>query len=978
MKVTPRHRRMAACLLLTSTVLASTAVGAASATATTHLQNASASAAKAGQPWRNTTLPARERAEMLVNVLTREQKVQAALGNMLPLATYGVPTLPSQDGPNGISLPGTTVFPSGYSLASTFDPDLAYQYGSAIGAELRGKGQAAWLGPGLDIARTPYAGRQSESFGEDPELTAQLGRQAVLGAKSQDTIQTLKHFVANNHEYGRIGFQDEAGGRTPGVDVELDERTLREVYAEPFLRATRDGGADSVMCSYNRVNGIQACENPELLSIIKDGWDGVVTPDYGNAVRDQAAAAKAGVDLPQFDQGNGGRTADLFTSGAVSDERLNDMVTRILIMIFSSGLYDHPVTTVSDVVSTAEHRALATRVAAEGMVLLDNDGTLPLTSGTGQGKGQGKGKGSSIAVLGPSGQDAMYTIGGSAAVTTTVGENITPLQGIKDRAGKSVTVRSAQGSFGDVAATDPVPAALLSAPSTGAAGWDASYWNNLDAAGEPALQQVQDQISFTGAPEGVQDRFSAHFTTTLTPSESGLYRFTMLQRGLMSMSVDGQEIASGTRESTQFIAGPFVPVSGTVQLEAGKSVTLELDYSTAGASWGSGSLQLAWQTPSQSKIAEAVELARTSDVAVVMANFAASEGMDRSSLSLPGDQNALIEAVAAVNPRTVVVLNTGGAVTMPWVDDVAAVVQAWYPGQQFGEALAQVLFGDVDPVGRLPVTFPANETQGPTPKGEAELYPGQDGKVVYEEGIHVGYRWYDHADQNPLFSFGHGLSYTTFAYSDPVVESTPSGLRLSMRVANTGQRAGTAVPQVYAMGGQAPVELAERSLAGFGRVDLQPGQQKRITIDMSAQAFSYWDENSDRWTPVLEGRSLQIGSGHGESLIVPVPTLGEELRVLAQTLATGTGAAGLDETVRGRVSQELQLAEQMGERSPAEALAAVQQARELLRSSKTAEGEVSPSNVDLKTSPQQSLSPREEIAQRLDSLAARLSGFTAH
>ena len=817
-----------------------------------------ASGAPADEAWRDTALSPDARAAALLAVLTQDEKLSVAVGDLSGLAQYGVAQLPSQDGPNGISLPGTTVFPSGYNLASTFGADLANQYGTAVGTELRGKGEAVWLGPGLDIARVPQAGRQTESLGEDPDLVGELARAAVVGAKSTNTIQTLKHYIGNNQEHERIGYQSDTGGRTHGVDVVMSDRARHEIYARPFLETLAEGGADSVMCSYNSLDGIQTCQNPEILGELKANWPGVVTPDFLNAVRDQVAAANAGVDLPQFDQGSGGRTRDIFTSGAVSQERLDDIVRRTLRMIFSSGLFDHPVGAAASVVSTPEHQDLSTTIAADGMVLLKNDEVLPLSSGGGN----------SIAVVGPSGTDAIYTIGGSAAVTTTVGTNVTPLQGIQNRA-NGATVTSSQGSAGDIHSTTAIPASRLTT-SGGVEGWDAQYWNTVDSSGAVALQRVESDISLASAPSGVDRSFSARWTSTLTPPETGTYRFSALEAGAATVTINGTPVLSGERESAQFIAGPFLPLQGNVELTAGQPVSIQVEYSTRAAGWTTG-IDLGWQTPSQSAIPAAVEAARTADVAVVMANFATSEGADRTSLSLPGDQNQLIEAVAAVNPNTVVVLNTGGSVLMPWIDDVAGVVQAWYPGQNFGTALASILFGDVNPSGHLPVTFQADETQGPGAAGGARTYPGQGGTEYYDEGIFVGYRWFDRSAQEPLFAFGHGLSYTQFAYSAPRVTPTADGVAVTVTVTNTGDRAGTAVPQAY-LGAPdvAGVEFAEKSLIGFDRVGLAAGESKDVTLAVTDDDVSYWSDSASAWVIAPQGRDLFIGSS-SDDLSVTVP-----------------------------------------------------------------------------------------------------------
>ncbi|MFI7135150.1 glycoside hydrolase family 3 protein [Nonomuraea sp. NPDC050153] len=820
-------------------------------------------AADPGEPWRDPGKPAPARADALLAVLTQDEKLAAAVGDLAPLARHGVPLLNSKDGPSGIGLPGTTAFPSSQALAATFDTGDATAVGAAIARELRGKGRNVWLGPAVDIARTPLAGRQPENLGEDPYLAGELAAAESAAAKAEHVIVTAKHYTGNNQEYYRTGVITPAG-RTGGINTVVSERALKEIYERPFTPIVTRGGADAVMCSYNQVNGLQACQNKKLLDDLKKQFGGIVTPDFGQAVRDQAAAANAGVDLPQYDQGSGGRTKDIFTSGAVPQARLDDIVRRTLFAIFNSGVYDNPVGPGADVVSTPEHRELATKVATDSTVLLKNRArTLPLDHPR------------SIAVIGPSGSDALYTNGGSAAVPTTVGGDVTPLAGIRARAG--VTVTAAQGSAGDVPAVTPIPGDVLTTTdSSGArvAGVTATYWNNPDFTGNPALTRTDASPGVNGTPAGVTSPYSARWTGTLTPPETGLYRITMLGRGIASLYLGGKRIATGYREGASFLAGPQYPIQGTIRLTAGKPIDLRVDYA---ANLGRPGLSLAWQTPSQTQIPAAVEAARTADVAVVFANSAAGEGMDHSSLSLQGDQNELIEAVAKVNRRTVVVLNTGGPVLMPWLDKVDAVIQAWYPGQQFGTALAAVLFGDTDPGGRLPVTFPATDGQGPAAAGGARTYPGVIDSTTnaqsYAEGIYVGYRWYDKTGQKPLFPFGHGLSYSTFRYDSDVSGSfsdTTTALdaiagQAKVNVTNTGPRAGSTTVQVYVGHLRTTVDTPARQLAGVATLRLKPGENRQISIPISTRSLSYFDEKHHAWRTPCGRVPIYIGSSSADT-----------------------------------------------------------------------------------------------------------------
>ena len=798
------------------------------------------SAMAADQPWRDASQPPGQRADELLAAMTPDQKVSMALGDLGSLAALGVPTLPSDDGPSGIRADGTTSLPSAQTLAATFDRSLARAYGDTVGTEARGKGFNWWLGPAMDIARTPLAGRQPENLGEDPFLAGETVAQEVAGAKSAHVIATLKHYVANNAEWGRIGFNTPTG-RSAGVNALVSDRALQEIYEAPFKRAIRKSTADAVMCSYNRLNGPQTCESSALLSDLKaSGFQGFVAPDFIFAVKDPLAATLAGLDVPALG-GAGGRTAAMFTSGQVPPARLDDIVRRTLFAMFDSGVFDDPLGPAAPNVSTPEHQALATKVSAGGMVLLRNERhALPLG---------GRGL-HSIAVIGRSGDDAIYVSGGSSAVTPAPGATITPLAGIRARAGSGVDVTAAQGSLGDVPLTTIVPG--------DGGGFQASYWNNGDFSGTAALTRADPTVDLAAAPAGVGPLWSARWTGTVTPTESGLYRFSLLQAGLATLWVDGQRVGPAYREGVQFIAGPRYPMQAALRLTAGKPVSIRVDYSSSAQLFGAQA-HLAWQPPSASGIPAAVEAARHADAAIVLANQAAGEGMDHVGLGLPGDQDQLIDAVAAVNRRTIVVLDTGSPVLMPWRNHVEAVLQAWYPGQQFGGALASVLFGDSDPGGRLPVTFPASDAQGPAPPTRPERYPGVNGEQRYDEGIFVGYRWYDQFRQQPLFPFGYGLSYADFRFGDLRVRSDHGGVTASTRVTNTSRRSGSTVAQAYLSFPRSAGE-PPRQLKGYEKVQLAPGRSAVVSFRLDRADLAYFDEGAHRQV-VADGRyTLSVGS----------------------------------------------------------------------------------------------------------------------
>ena len=803
-----------------------------------------AGAATPAQPWQDTSQPAMQRADELLAAMTTDQKIDLVLGNFAPLSSLGIPALSSDDGPDGLRNPGTTAMPSGQALASTFNRELARAYGEVVGSEARGEGFNEWLGPAVDIARTPLAGRQPEAEGEDPFLAGNTSAQVILGAQSQHVISTLKHYTAYNQDFGRIGF-DSIGA--PAVDVHVSERALQEIYETPFRIASTQGGVDSVMCSYNQINGSPSCENPTTLGDLKQGvgFNGFVVPDFGFAVRNAVAAENAGVDLAALPGAPNALTAADFTSGAIPAARLDDAAHRILFAMFDSGVFDNPLpATPATEVSTPQHQQVATQVAEAGTVLLKNSGdALPLSRHV-----------HSIALIGPTGDDAVFVTGGSAGVPLAPGQAITPAQGIAARAGQAgVNVTTVQGSAGDVASPTLVPSAVLTPSSGTGQGLLGQYWNNFDSSGAPAVTQVDPTVDVSTPPSAIGANWSARWTGTLTPTESGLYRFTLSEAGVATLKIAGRTFGPAYREATQFIVGPHYVVQGTIPLAAGHAVPVEIDYSSRSGLF-SKEIHFGWQTPSQSGIPAAVAAARRADVAVVFANDAQGEGMDRDALSLPGDQNQLIEAVAQANRRTVVVLNTGGAVLMPWLNRVSGVLETWYPGQQFGPAIAAVLFGDASPGGRLPVTFPATENQGPAPASQPNHYPGVNGVESYDEGLDVGYRWYDATGQRPLFPFGYGLSYERFRVSGARAFYDPrdGDAFVLTRVTNTSWRTGPATVELFL---QSPPSAQEppKQLKGYTNVTLAPGQSRTVLFRMAPSDLAYFNVSRGRWT-VAPGR----------------------------------------------------------------------------------------------------------------------------
>lgn len=827
----------------------------------------------AAWPWINPEQTPAIRAAELLGRMTMREKLQLVegdgtetaqcVGRVHGIRRLGIPALCLGDGAGGVSngLKQVTQFPAPIALAASWDTTLAREYGVAQGEEQAGKGRNVALTPTINILRSPRWGRAAETYGEDPYLTARLGTAVVRGLQSQHVIAMPKHFAANNQETNRFGEMPSFDA----IDVRISERALREIYFPAFRAVVEDAHAGAIMCAYNKVNGCYACESPQLLQPLRAEWDftGFVTSDWFFATRSTVQAARAGLDqsmpggpspfgLPEY---YGAPLRRAVEDGSVSRQRLDSMVRHILTAMFANGLFDHlNAGSASDDVRTAGHRQLAERVAAEGTVLLKNrDRVLPLLRSV-----------RSIAVIGDDADSGALTTepyGGFVGPDADV-RVVTPLAGIRARAVAGTRILYSRGTLG-IGALPGVPAGPFSVPGRRQQGWLAVYYRSGDMRAAPTLTRVASAVegrlpSGLDLPKG----WSVRWRATLMPPRTGTYRFSLSGGGTAELSVADRRVVTLTGEQFHRTA------QGEIRLHAGQPVPIEVTFRTA-AGILPPALSIGWQLPDPTLLARAVRMARESEVAIVFAGDAISEGADRQQLSLPGDQNALISAVARANPRTVVVLNTGSAVLMPWLEDVAGVLEAWYPGEADGQAIAAVLFGDVDPSGRLPETFPAGEQQGPAT--EAGEFPGVNGTVRYDEGLLVGYRWYDAKAAAPLFPFGYGLSYTSFRLSGLEIADRRGNETetVSLHVANTGSRSGAVIVQLY-VGYPSGRGEPPRQLKDFRRVELQPGQAVPVSFVLTPQQLQIWRSSPKGWlTPPgryvayvgTSSRDLQLRGG---------------------------------------------------------------------------------------------------------------------
>jgi beta-glucosidase len=794
----------------------------------------------AAEPWRDQQQTAECRTLEMIHAMNLEEKISHVMER--PKADrFAIPSLNAADGPNGFArgpLPGppppsalgVTAFPNEIALAATWDRKRASAFGQALAEEWRGKGSSEIVGPTLNIMRTWHWGRSAETFGEDPFLNGSMAAAEVSAIQKEHVIAMIKHFAGNNQDADRVGhFPD-----FTGINEIIPERALHEIYYPGFRAAIQAAGAGAAMCAYNQINGVFACNNEKVLGQLQPwGFVGAVTPDAVFALHDPLLALTAGVTFVGPEK----LLQEMNARGQLSEQTIDRMLYDILFPIFNLGIYDQPAPGKSVArVTTIEHVALSKQIIEESAVLLKNKGSLlPISAA----------RVKSIAIIGVAAGPKAIT--GEEGPSVWVEKLSVPAEALEARAFSAMKV-----SYHDVGAgirALPLLQGDVLSPSTGTGhGLTATYYRTGDLTGEPAVTRVDANVDIHGlpAPELGQATFSfgppklswsARWTGTITPPSSGDYMFSLDGAGTASLRIDGRTVVQ--LQKVNFRSTAY----GSAHLTAGTPVRLELQHSNDYALLGSG-LHLGWYAPHPEEMAAAMQDAKSADIAVVFAGEQLGEGMDKTDLPLPGNQDALIERVAAQNPHTVVVLNTSTPVAMPWLDKVDAVLEAWYPGQESGAGIAAVLFGDADPGGRLPMTFPATPDQGPGTDEEA--YPGVHGIAKYKEGILVGYRWYDQRQQTPLFPFGFGLSYTNFVYSSLNVKHIDNSVSVSVTVKNRGDRTGSDVVQLYVAEPKCAAEPPSQ-LKGFEKVVLKPGEARTVTLQVPLDSLAAWSEKTNGW-----------------------------------------------------------------------------------------------------------------------------------
>jgi beta-glucosidase len=833
-------------------------------------------AAAQAPPWMNPSLSPAQRADLLVAQMTLVEKVDLMTGDQgeAPVAFYnapierlGIPELRMADAGAGIAPRGweavgpneaATAMPAGIALGATWDPDVARTYGETVGEEARATGHQMLLGPGSDPIRHPYWGRAGENPSEDPFLISEVTTPFVQGVQDRNVIANLKHYAAYQQEVNR--------GR--GQNSIVSDRAMMEVWTYAYKVAIEEADLGSVMCSFNKINGVYACESDYALDTVlrqRLGFDGFVITDFG-AIHSTEPSIRAGTDMETgtaafYD----GPLLAAVQAGDIPVSLVDRSVLRILRTMFAFGVFDNDYATTP--IPVEEHGAVAREVQEDAITLLRNRGVLPLDEGT-----------DSIALIGADANIAA-SIGGSARVQPPY--EVPLLDALGDRADEiGANMRWVPGNdpvnganMIETPDMTAVPSSVLTPESGSGRGLTARYWDNPTFQGPEGVTRTERQVAydvgFVGGSPAFADLYasqvpptpaitsvtgtnqSAVYTGFFTAPRTGTYRLGLTGWGDASLFLDGELLVenSGSQRWAE---------SADVDLEAGQRYPIRVVYSArALVRLQPGTLLLQWDPPAGTRepsLRQARQAAQDADVAIVYLRTYETEERDRVSLKLPQNADRLVQAVSAVNPNTVVVVASGGPVTMPWRNRADGLLQSWFGGQEEGNALTNILFGDEAPSGHLPVTFPRNENRtGPGQENPWATYNDLD--VEFYEDVEIGYRGYIAENIEPAFPFGHGLSYTEFQYDRLVTQPLTRGretARVRLRLTNTGDRDGTEVVQVYA--GPLPfLDSPERKLVGFAKVELEAGERANVRIDIEREQLSYWDENRERWvTPTGE------------------------------------------------------------------------------------------------------------------------------
>jgi beta-glucosidase len=810
--------------------------------------------------------------DQIIKTLTLDEKVSLLSGfnswYTNKIEKKNIPSIKMSDGPNGVrgdsnSGKSSACFPCAISIGSTWDLSLIKDIGVALGEEAQAKDVDVLLGPTINIHRHPLGGRHFESFSEDPFLTGKIATNYVQGVQSKNVAACLKHFVGNDTEYERHS-----------ISSNIDAQTLREIYLLPFEMGIKEGNAKVVMSAYNKLNNIFCSSHQDLLiKILKEEWgfDGYVVSDWGAAL-ETIENANGGLDLEMPGPSNvwGKALIDAVEASEVSEKLIDDKVKRILTVAEFSNRFQKPQIKAEQAIDQPKHRLLLRKAAADGMVLLKNEGSLPLKKNI-----------KKLAVIGPNALEAQIIGGGSASLRPHY--QIHPLEAVQERLGHETEILYSKGCH-----THKYLPKINEELMEEKDGFLVEYFDGNQFDKNLILEErltgskfwvfegfAKDVISKEERPD-----ISVRFSCTYKPDISGLHEFEIFGIGKCRLLIDGNELIDNWTSmdpGEAFFTFGSASKKGVTNLQKGEAYKIEVQYKFEGSF---PAVYIGCQAPDEVDIfQEALETASHADDVILIVGTNSdweTEGNDRADFNLPANQNKLIEAILEANQNTVVVINTGSPIHMPWEKKAKAIIQTWFAGQEFGNALVDILSGEVNPSGKLPTTFPVKIEDTPAYKN----YPGKNLQMNYDEKLLVGHRWYESNSIKPLFCFGHGLSFTSFNYQNlEVTTGSDFVVTCKFEIQNTGDISGLEIAQCY-VGFASPLPGEPyKTLQGFVKEEIGANEFKKVEIKLGPRNFSFWSVETNTWQ-IREGSyQILIGSSSENILLQANINLEQALEV---------------------------------------------------------------------------------------------------
>ena len=810
--------------------------------------------------------------DQIIKTLTLDEKVSLLSGlnswYTNKIEKKNIPSIKMSDGPNGVrgdsnSGKSSACFPCAISIGSTWDLSLIKDIGVALGEEAQAKDVDVLLGPTINIHRHPLGGRHFESFSEDPFLTGKIASNYVQGVQSKNVAACLKHFVGNDTEYERHS-----------ISSNIDAQTLREIYLLPFEMGIKEGNAKVVMSAYNKLNNIFCSSHQDLLiKILKEEWgfDGYVVSDWGAAL-ETIENANGGLDLEMPGPSNvwGKALIDAVEASEVSEKLIDDKVKRILTVAEFSNRFQKPQIKAEQAIDQPKHRLLLRKAAADGMVLLKNEGSLPLKKNI-----------KKLAVIGPNALEAQIIGGGSASLRPHY--QIHPLEAVQERLGHETEILYSKGCH-----THKYLPKINEELMEEQEGFLVEYFDGNQFDKNLILEEhltgskfwvfegfAKDVISKEERPD-----ISVRFSCTYKPDISGLHEFEIFGIGKCRLLIDGNELIDNWTSmdpGEAFFTFGSASKKGVTNLQKVEAYKIEVQYKFEGSF---PAVYIGCQAPDDVDIfQEALETASHADDVILIVGTNSdweTEGNDRADFNLPANQNKLIEAILEANQNTVVVINTGSPIHMPWEKEAKAIIQTWFAGQEFGNALVDILSGEVNPSGKLPTTFPVKIEDTPAYKN----YPGKDLQMNYDEKLLVGHRWYEANSMKPLFCFGHGLSFTSFNYQNlEVTTGSDFVVTCKFEIQNTGDISGLEIAQCY-VGFASPLPGEPyKTLQGFIKEEIGANELKKVEIKLGPRNFSFWSVETNAWQ-IREGSyQILIGSSSENILLQANINLEQALEV---------------------------------------------------------------------------------------------------